>query len=88
MMEIVCLRTWEEWPVVARMSIQCVEDGKSEPEVGSGDMTSSKEHPKEWWYEVGKDMLQRMTIDSSHSYWGCPLVVCFMNILVEIAAVK
>ena len=55
-----------------------------EPEPGDREMRPGNNRPSNYRTKIDNGVLQGVTIDRSHTHWCRPLVVSFVNALVEL----
>lgn len=82
-MEVMSLRWWEEWQMIPTMGIKGAEDGEANPQPDSSNVWAKDQWAKEYWREVGTDVLQRVGINGCDGDGALPLMVHLVEVLVE-----
>lgn len=64
------------------------DDDHSQPKPGHSKVRPGHYWTGNHWAEIDNKLLEWMAIDRSHAHWSCPLVVCFVDVLIELWMVK
>lgn len=88
MVEIMCFRWREKWPMIPWMSIQSRYNSNGKPEICSSNMWACYEHSQKWRHQIAEDMFYWMTINSSHCNRSCPLMVLLVYMFVQMSTME
>lgn len=87
-MKIVGLRTGEKRQMVPRMRVQRAEYGQGEPQPCRRHVRSHNKHAQERWEEIRENVFDGVAVDGRHRNRSRPFVMLFVNIFVDMLAMK
>lgn len=87
-MKVVGFRRREERQVIAGMGVQGWKNCQREPQISRRHVGADDENAEKRWNEIREYVLERIAVNSCNSYRRRPLMMLFVNVLVEVTAVQ
>jgi hypothetical protein len=88
MMKVVVLRRFEERHVISRMIVECDKNYVRCPDPSGNDVTAQDRNPHHGREHVGYDVLHWVAVNGCDSDWRCPFVMLFVDVLIQVTAMK